>query len=64
MIAPLHTKNSAGIGVGALFGLFDPRPVHPDGNIVFGFAGDRTSVTADAFPIVYDKSVLHVRRKL
>ena len=39
-----------------LFDILDPRPVHTDWNIMFGFASDGASMAADAPPIVNNEA--------
>jgi len=64
MVAAQHTKNPACIWIYSLFGLFDPRPVNSDRNIVLALTRYCTSVTTDALPVVDDKTVLHCFRLL
>jgi hypothetical protein len=37
----------------AFFDVLDPGAVGADGNLIFGFAGDGTCVTAYTFAVVY-----------
>jgi hypothetical protein len=63
MIASEHRKESPGRRVFALLYVFDPGAKRPDGDIVFGFAGESAGMTADAFAVVYNEPISHMCRK-
>jgi hypothetical protein len=60
VIAPHHRKEAARVRVFALFDVLHPRAKRAERDFVFRFAGDRASVTADAFSVVNYKAVSHV----
>lgn len=59
MIATKHGKESFGVRVFAFFDIFDPGPIAADWHIVFGFAGNGTGVTADAFAVIDQEADFH-----
>ena len=59
MITAEHGKESFGVRIIALFDILDPGAVGTDWDIVFGFTGDCTSVTADTFAVVNQEADFH-----
>jgi hypothetical protein len=59
MIAAQHGEVAAGIGIAALFNVFNPRAIYTDGDVVLFLARDGAGVTADAAVLVDEKSVAH-----
>ena len=59
VIAPHHRKKPSRVGESSLFDVFYPRSVNADWHFVFGFAGDRTGVTADTLAVIDDKTIVH-----
>ena len=60
MIAAHDGKHPARVGELPLFYILDPGPIDPDGDIMLGFAGNRTGVAADAVAIVDYESKIQV----
>jgi hypothetical protein len=60
VVAPEYREESPSVRVFALLYVLDPGAKRAKRNFVLGFAGDGTSVAADAFPMVYDKAVFHL----
>jgi hypothetical protein len=58
MITAGHLKTSAHIGISSRLGVFDPCAVHAKRHLVLGLARGGTGVTADAFALVNQKSVI------
>ena len=59
MIAACDLKYAARVGVNALLDVLHPGPVHADGHMIFGLAGYRAGMTANALAIIDDKAVVH-----
>ncbi|MFT7617554.1 MAG: triacylglycerol lipase [Planctomycetota bacterium] len=59
MIATKHCEVSLDVRVGAFLCILDPGPEIPQGNFVLCFTGNCTGVTADAFALIYYKSISH-----
>jgi hypothetical protein len=59
MIAAQHRKVASGIGITALFNVFNPCAIHADGDIMLFLAGDGAGMTADAAVLVDEESVAH-----
>jgi hypothetical protein len=59
MVAAHYRKKTARVGKFAFLDVFHPSAIYADRNIVFGFTSHRTSVAADAFAVIYDKTVVH-----
>ena len=59
VVAALDEEVPPGIGELSFFDIFHPCPEDANGNVVFRFASDSTGVTADAPPLVDDKTVPH-----
>jgi hypothetical protein len=59
MITAKNRKMSAGIWKFSLFDILYPCPIHPQRNPILFFAGNGTSMTTDAFTMIYDKAVSH-----
>ena len=60
MITTHDRKYPARIRKLPLFYILDPGPIDPDGDIMLGFAGNRTGVAADAVAIVNYESKIQV----
>src|SRR3989442_921333 len=60
MIAPEHREEAPSVGILALLDVLDPSAKCADGNFVFGLAGDRAGVAADAPAMVDDEAVFHL----
>jgi hypothetical protein len=60
VITAHHGKKPARVGKFALFDVFYPRSINADWNVVFGFAGDRASVTADTLAVIYYETIIHL----
>lgn len=59
MIAAVYGKQSAVIGKGPLFHIFNVGAINPQGHIVLRLASHRAGVTTDTAPIINDESVVH-----
>ena len=57
MVASHHREEALGVWPGALLDIFDPRSVDPERNPVFGLAGDRAGMTANALGLIDDEPV-------
>lgn len=57
MIAAVDEKITARVGKFAFFDVLDPRSIHADRDVVFGFTRYGAGMTADALALVDDKSV-------
>jgi len=64
MIAALNRKYAASIRELAFFHVLNPRAIDADWQIVFLLARNGTCVASDAFAVVNDKSVIHMKTKL
>jgi hypothetical protein len=64
MIASHDRKKPSCIGKFSFFYLFDPGPIYTYCNIMLAFARRGARMTADAFSIVYDESVFHMKYSL
>ena len=60
MITAHNGKHPARVGKLPLFYILDPGPIDPDGDIMLGFAGNRTGVAADTVAIVNYESKIQV----
>ncbi len=58
MVASHDGEEPLGVGPRPLLDVFDPSAIYSQRHFVFGLAGDRASVTADATRLVDDESVL------
>ncbi len=58
MVATHDRKQTLRIWERALFDVFDPSPIYADWDLVFGFAGNRTSVAANTATIIDDETVI------
>jgi hypothetical protein len=61
MVATQHGEVSARIGIKSFLDVFDPSPIHADGNVVLFLARDRTRMTTDATVLIDNESVAHSR---
>jgi hypothetical protein len=59
VVAAKDGEVAARIRVTALLDILDPGAIHSKGDIVFFFAGDRASMTADAAVLIDEKSLAH-----
>jgi len=60
MVTAHHRKKSSRVGEFAFLDVFYPSSIYADGNLMFGFASDRASVTADTLAIIYDETKVHL----
>jgi len=63
MIAALYRKYTPGIRELTLFYILNPGAIDADRKVVFLLAGNRTCMASDAFAIVDDKSVIHIKEE-
>jgi len=64
VIAAKDREESPGVGVLALFDVFNPGAKGSQRDFVFGFASYGARVAADAFAMVYDKAVFHLTMRI
>ena len=58
MVATVDAELSGDIRIGAFLDVLDVSPVHPNGDVVLGLAGDSARMAADALPVVYYEAVV------
>jgi hypothetical protein len=59
VIAAHHREVSLRMGELALFNIFHPGAIHPDGSFMLRLAGHSAGMTADALPIINNEPEIH-----
>jgi hypothetical protein len=59
MVASLNGKYTLGVRKGSLFDVFYPCAIYTDWKFVFLLASHSAGMTADAFAVIDDETVIH-----
>ena len=59
VVATVNGEQTAGMRINALLNVLDPRAIHPQRHVMFGFTRYSTGVTANTLTVIDDEAVVH-----